>query len=82
MNLTETGRRMTAVDATATIGGSVGRKLLGGFGGITPIASSGESERYGHSEKRRVLQVRGFSSRYSSLTKLPFAAFPLGDLRR
>jgi hypothetical protein len=31
----------TLIDATSTIGGSVGRKLLGGFGGVTPIQAHG-----------------------------------------
>jgi hypothetical protein len=37
----EARRRMTAVDATATIGGSVGRKLLGGFDGAHTLQQIG-----------------------------------------
>jgi hypothetical protein len=33
---------LAAVDAASTIGGFVGRKLLGGFGGTAPILSHGD----------------------------------------
>ena len=33
---------LPALDATATIGGSVGRKLNTGFGGVTPIFAHGD----------------------------------------
>ena len=32
----------TLLDATSTIGGSVGRTLRGGFGGVTPIQAHGD----------------------------------------
>ena len=55
-------QRLMDTDMTATIGGSVGRTLRGGFGGVTPILAHGAgipADLYGLHQVQRFHIERG-----------------------